>query len=73
MGAVIAIKADVFTVVGGQTLLDKFIWKDRHHLLECRNPLTEVDEQFFDDHRNINVVLAAPLLTSGACLSLICL
>lgn len=79
-GAAIAIKADVSTVVGGQTLLDETVKSFGKIDIIVLNaaimgskPLAEVDEQFFDDHMNINVKgplflvkAAAPLLTSGA-------
>lgn len=84
-GAAIAIKADVSTVIGGQTLLDETVKSFGKIDIIVLNaaimgskPLAEVDEQYFDDHMNINVKgqlflvkAAAPLLTSGAFHSLI--
>ncbi len=84
-GAAIAIKADVSTVIGGQTLLDETVKSFGKIDIIVLNaaimgskPLAEVDEQYFDDHMNINVKgqlflvkAAAPLLTSGPFHSLI--
>ncbi|KAH7349076.1 hypothetical protein BKA66DRAFT_504620 [Pyrenochaeta sp. MPI-SDFR-AT-0127] len=79
-GAAIAIKADVSTVVGGQRLLyeavksfDKIDIIVLNAAIMGSKPLAEIDEQFFDDHMNVNVKgqlflvkAAAPLLASGS-------
>jgi len=79
-GAAIAIRADVSTVVGGQTLLYETVKSFGKIDIIVLNaaimgskPLAEIDEQFFDDHMNVNVKgqlflvkAAAPLLTSGS-------
>lgn len=84
-GAAIAIKADVSTVVGGQTLLYETVKSFGKIDIIVLNaaimgskPLAEIDEQFFDDHMNVNVKgqlflvkAAAPLLSSGTFLSYI--
>jgi 3-oxoacyl-[acyl-carrier protein] reductase len=78
-GAAVAVKADVSTIAGGQELLDATVRSFGKIDIIVLNAgimgsktLEDIDEQFYDDHMNVNVKgpfflvkAAAPLLTAG--------